>query len=48
MTQTYADFAVQIGAVLGRPELDEDVYERAVDTVTQLVLGSLLAGAAES
>lgn len=48
MTQTYADFAVQIGAVLGKPELDEDVYERAVDTVTQLVLGSLLAGAAES
>jgi TetR/AcrR family transcriptional regulator len=48
MTQTYADFAVQIGAVLAKPALDAQVFEAALTTVTQLVLGSLLAGAEES
>jgi TetR/AcrR family transcriptional regulator len=42
MTQTYADFAVQIGAVLAKPILDDEVFEEAVATVTKLVLGSLL------
>ncbi len=42
MTQTYADFGVQIGAVLGKKELDDEVFGGAVETVTQLVLGSLL------
>jgi hypothetical protein len=42
MTQTYADFAVQIGAVLGKPVLDDDVFGGAVTTVSALVLGGLL------
>jgi len=42
MTQTYADFAVQIGAVLGKPVLDDEVFNSAVTTVTELVLGSLV------
>jgi len=42
MTQTYADFAVQIGAVLAKPVLDDDVFDAATTTVTTLVLGSLL------
>jgi TetR/AcrR family transcriptional regulator len=42
MTQTYADFAVQIGAVLGKPVLDDEVFDGAVATVTALVLGSLV------
>ncbi len=42
MTQTYADFAVQIGAVLAKPALDDEVFDGAVTTVTTLVLDSLL------
>jgi TetR/AcrR family transcriptional regulator len=42
MTQTYADFSVQIGAVLGEPALGPDVFDAGCDTVTRLVLGSLL------
>ena len=42
MTQTYADFAVQIGAVLGKPVLDDEVFDDAVATVTNMVLGSLI------
>ncbi len=42
MTQTYADFSVQIGAVLDRPRLDEAVFGTAADTVCALVLGSLI------
>jgi TetR/AcrR family transcriptional regulator len=45
MTQTYADFAVQIAAVLGKAELDDEVFATATQTVTNLVLGSLLTGA---
>jgi TetR/AcrR family transcriptional regulator len=44
MTQTYADFAVQIGAVLDKPQLDADVFETAAQTITAMVLGSLLIG----
>jgi TetR/AcrR family transcriptional regulator len=42
MTQTYADFAVQIGAVLAKPVLDDEVFENAATTVTALVLGGLI------
>ncbi len=41
MTQTYADFSVQIGAVLGKPVLDETVFETAAATVCGMVLGGL-------
>jgi len=40
MTQTYADFAVQIGAVLGKTALDEEVFKTAVQTITGLVINS--------
>jgi TetR/AcrR family transcriptional regulator len=42
MTQTYADFSVQIGAVLGQPTLDDKTFATAAQTVTTLVIGSLL------
>jgi TetR/AcrR family transcriptional regulator len=42
MTQTYADFDVQVSAVLGKLVNDDDVFETATKTVTALVLGSLL------
>jgi TetR/AcrR family transcriptional regulator len=42
MTQTYADFASQIGAVLNKPELDSSVFIEANETITQLVLTSLI------
>jgi TetR/AcrR family transcriptional regulator len=42
MTQTYADFASQISAILGKPELDDNVFADASDTITQLVLTSLI------
>lgn len=46
-TQTYADFAVQIEAVMGARALDEDGFERATDEVVGLVLaGCGLAPAA--
>jgi len=38
MTQTYADFAVQVAAVLGKPALDEDDFAAATETVAALVL----------
>jgi TetR/AcrR family transcriptional regulator len=38
MTQTYADFDVQIRAVLGRPAMDEDEFAAAAATVTALVV----------
>jgi TetR/AcrR family transcriptional regulator len=40
MTQTYADFAVQIGAVLGKTELDDEVFKAAVQTITGMVINS--------
>ena len=37
-TQTYADFAAQIGAVLGRSPLTDQDFETATQTVTRIVL----------
>lgn len=37
-TQTYADFATQIAAVLGHKRLREQDFEQAVETVTAIVL----------
>ncbi len=37
-TQTYADFSVQVGAVLGVDALSEKDYERAAEQLTILVL----------
>jgi len=42
MTQTYADFAVQIGAVLSKPVLDENVFTTATQTITSMVVNSFL------
>jgi TetR/AcrR family transcriptional regulator len=44
MTQTYADFSVQIGAVLGEPSLTPTTFETATKTVQSLILHSLLTG----
>lgn len=41
MTQTYADFAAQIAAVLGKDRLDEAVFATAGETATTLVLKGL-------
>ncbi len=40
-TQTYADFAVQIAAVLGKPALDDDDFDMAARLVVTLVLRGL-------
>ena len=37
-TQTYADFDVQVCAVLGRPELDAQDHARATEHVVSLLL----------
>ena len=37
-TQQYADFGVQVGAILGRETLTDADFEIAAKTVTQLVL----------
>jgi TetR/AcrR family transcriptional regulator len=37
-TQTYADFDVQVSAVLGRPQLSAQDYARATDHVVSLIL----------
>ena len=42
MTQSYADFAVQMGLVLGREELLATDYQAAEETITRLVLAALL------
>ncbi len=41
MTQTYADFASQIVAVLGKDKLDEAVFAQATKTMVGLVLKGL-------
>jgi TetR/AcrR family transcriptional regulator len=41
MTQTYADFASQIAAVLGKSKLDEAVFAAATKTAATLVLKGL-------
>lgn len=40
-TQTYADFAVQMTAVMNRKSLDAEFYDAARDTLTTLVLNGL-------
>jgi TetR/AcrR family transcriptional regulator len=40
-TQTYADFEVQISAVLGKRKLSDKDYEQAVETITHVVLKGL-------
>lgn len=40
-TQTYADFAAQIAAVLGQEAIDDEVFDDAVATVTRFVLKGL-------
>lgn len=37
-TQQYADFSVQVSAILGRRELSDADFEVAVETITRLVL----------
>ncbi|MBT3701840.1 MAG: TetR family transcriptional regulator [Alphaproteobacteria bacterium] len=39
-TQTYADFDVQISAVLGKPAIDDADFKAAEDTVIQMVLST--------
>jgi TetR/AcrR family transcriptional regulator len=41
MTQHYADFAAQIGAVLDRKSLDDAVFGRGTETVRSLILNGL-------
>jgi TetR/AcrR family transcriptional regulator len=48
MTQTYADFAVQIGAVLGKPALDESVFKTAAQTITAMVINSFVPESSRS
>jgi TetR/AcrR family transcriptional regulator len=38
MTQTYADFGVQIAAVLGRERVDDAVFETGAQTITAVVV----------
>lgn len=47
-TQTYADFTVQIAAVLGRRDLTENDYRVAADQITKIILkGCGLSGPGE-
>jgi TetR/AcrR family transcriptional regulator len=39
MTQTYADFDVQVRAVLGTRSLKDEHFDAAARTITALVLG---------
>lgn len=41
MTQTYADFAAQIEAVLGKKSLDGATFRDAAETATRIILGGL-------
>jgi TetR/AcrR family transcriptional regulator len=43
-TQTYADFDAQVRAILGAGVADDAVFERAVDTVTGVILRGILPG----
>lgn len=40
-TQTYADFAAQMEAVLGKKSLDAATFKDATETVTRVILGGL-------
>lgn len=42
MTQSYADFAAQMQLVLGRDSMDAGTFRDAEDTITQLVMATLL------
>ena len=42
VTQTYADFETQIKLVLGDQHLGSDEYDRAVKSVTQIILSGLI------
>ncbi|WP_404380571.1 TetR/AcrR family transcriptional regulator [Caenispirillum salinarum] len=44
-TQTYADFGVQVAAVLGKQDLDDADFETAAETLTRIILRGLLADA---
>jgi TetR/AcrR family transcriptional regulator len=48
MTQTYADFSLQIGAVLDTTMPDDAVFETAATTVASLILKSLIIDKAET
>ncbi|TCS38790.1 TetR family transcriptional regulator C-terminal domain-containing protein [Reinekea marinisedimentorum] len=41
MTQTYADFAVQIGLMMGKPALDQDDFDRASDFLAEMILNGI-------
>jgi TetR/AcrR family transcriptional regulator len=41
MTQTYADFAVQIKLMMGKPELDQDDFNRASEFLTNMILNGI-------
>ena len=43
MTQTYADFAIQVAAVLGKNKLDAAVFAAATRTATALVLKGVVS-----
>ena len=43
MTQTYADFAIQVAAVLGKNKLDAAVFAAATRTATALVLTGVVS-----
>ncbi len=40
MTQTYADFAVQIAAISGKLKLDQESYDSAARTVTDMIVNA--------
>jgi TetR/AcrR family transcriptional regulator len=42
MTQSYADFAAQMQLVLGRDSMDAGTFRDAEDTITQLLMATLL------
>lgn len=41
-TQTYADFGVQVSAVLGKEQLDDADFEAAAETLTRVILRGLM------
>ncbi len=41
-TQAYSDFAAQMQILLGKRQLTEDDFERALETITTVVLSGVL------
>lgn len=37
-TQHYADFAIQVSSALGKPQLDNEDYDKATNTLTRIIL----------